>query len=575
MMLTILAIVTALSVATSGDQPTESSITPKEAMIRAHALAASDSGRVAIVTIGKSWSGHLIEAIVLSDKVSDAANHPAFLLVSGLDGMRPSSVSIAVNAAKRLLDTPEILKDNTFYVIPCANPDVYFAPRSKSSASGNRNHRPFDEDRDGRVDEDPPVDLDGDGVITQMRRINPPANDPPTHLPDPTDVRLMRTADATKNQRPTHTIYTEGIDADSDGFVAEDDIGGVDIDRNFPHRWPEFDPSAGSYQLSEPESQAISTFVLEHPRIVASLVIGRWDNLVKTPDSQAKDVTGRTPLALDSGDLAIWSEMGRKWRDLSGGARAVDVDPSGSLALWLYAHRGIPTFATQSWGRPDASPAPPLAEPVAPVTADATTPVSPVAQPAEKLEDEEATGWLAWSDRDQAGKGFIEWKSFKHPTLGDVEIGGFRPGFRSDPPLAEVSKLDDAVAGFISELARRQPRVVLRNVTSRESAPGIYEIEAEIVNTGWFPTATAMGKINQQSDPVVVRLSLPKDRIQSGQRVTIVDGLAGAGGQKSFRWLVQASPSESIVLETTWKPMGTIRASITGDRVSEAKVVNP
>ena len=131
------------------------------------------------------------------------------------------------------------------------------------------------------------------------------------------------------------------MDSDRDGLIAEDDIGGVDIDRNFPHLWPEFNPSAGQFQLSEPESQSLVKFVLEHPRIIGALVIGRWDNLVKTPDSKARDVTGKTPIALDSGDAATWEEMGRKWRELSGQARSTECDPSGSFALWLYAHRDL------------------------------------------------------------------------------------------------------------------------------------------------------------------------------------------------------------------------------------------
>ena len=448
----------------------------------------------------------------------------------------------------------------------------------KSDGRSNRNARPVDEDRDGRIDEDPARDINADGALTMMRRLNPPATDPPTHLADPGEPRLLRTPDTTKDQRAIYTLYTEGLDSDRDGLIAEDDIGGVDIDRNFPHLWPEFNPSAGQFQLSEPESQSLVKFVLEHPRIVGALVIGRWDNLVKTPDSKARDVTGKTPIALDSGDAATWEEMGRKWRELSGQARSTECDPSGSFALWLYAHRGIPTFATQAWGRPDPSPLPaapvvPAApvDPAAPVVAAA--PETPA--PPEKPNDEEAAGWLAWSDRDQAGRGFLPWTPFNHPTLGPIEIGGFLSGFRSNPPPSEIPKIADAVAAFLSELAKRQPKISLCNLTSKLTAPGIYEIEAEIVNDGWLPTVTEMGRINHKPFPIIVRISTPKDRILSGQRMTIIDGLTGAGGRKSFRWLIQTPSSEPIILEATWKPSGTYRASITGEKVTLPSEVIP
>ncbi len=591
----IFTTLTLLTLGLAADPPAAPLITPRDALAQAHTLVDSNRTRASIVTIGKSWSGQPIEAIALSENILDADKKPAILLVSGLDGSRPSSVAIAVASAKKLLEKPEILRGTTVYVIPCANPDAYWGTSIETDGRANRNARPVDEDRDGHVDEDPPRDINGDGAITMMRRLNPPANDPPTHLQDPGEPRLMRTPDAAKDQRATYSMYTEGLDSDHDGLIAEDDVGGVDIDRNFPHRWPEFNPTAGQFQLSEPESQALVKFVLEHPRIIGALVIGRWDNVVKTPDSKGRDITGKTPLALDPGDTATWEEMGRKWRELSGQSRSTECDPSGSLALWLYAQLGIPTFATQAWGRPDPSPLPPTpAAPAAPVTPAVTTPAVTTAEPVpaapavaapaapiapvktpEKPADEDAAGWLTWSDRDQGSRGFLPWTSFNHPTLGPVEIGGFRFGFRTDPPPSEIPKLGDAVAAFLGELATRQPKVSLRNVTSRMTAPGIYEVEAEIVNDGWLPTVTEMGRTNHQPVPIIVRLSTPKDRILSGQRVNIVDGLAGAGGRKSFRWLIQTPSSEPIILEATWKPSGIYRASISGEKVTLPTEVIP
>ncbi len=550
-----------------------------------------------MTTIGSSWSNRPIELITIADNIVAPDQAPALLLVSGLDGSRPSSVAMVAEAAKQLLESPESFKGIKYYIIPCANPDALLGASHQTDAHANRNSRPVDEDRDGNIDEDAPRDINGDGAITMMRRICPPANDPPTHLPDPGEPRLMRTPDQSKDQRASHTLYVEGFDADHDGLIAEDAVGGVDIDRNFPHRWQEFDPSAGRTQLSEPESQAIARFVLEHPNIIGAIIVGRCDTLVKIPDAQAKDSTGRTPLALDGDDKPIWDLFGGKWRELSGQSRAAEADLSGSLALWLYAHRGIPAFAVQGWGRPDASPPPPpvavlVPAPVAPATTESAPtagasgseailapsalplPTAPVAA-SEKPMDEESAGWLAWSDRDQAHAGFIEWTPFEHPTLGAVEIGGFRAGFRTDPPPPEVSRVGKALADFLKEISSRKPLLKVVNVTSSARSDGMYEIEAEVINEGWLPTATAMGRANRQAEPVIVRLSLPKERILSGQRVTIIDGLAGAGGRKSFRWLVAARANEPVTIDVQWKPSGTQRVSIIGETVSVSKEVMP
>ncbi|MSR43815.1 MAG: hypothetical protein EXS15_00435 [Phycisphaerales bacterium] len=563
-----------LVLATTQSVTAPTSVTPEAAMTQLRQLVAKSAAHASIVTIGRSWTGRPIEVVAIGADPSKSDTFPAILLVSGLDGSRPGSVSIAVAAVEHLLSTPELWRACTFYVIPCANPDAFAGPSLKWEGRANRSAHPIDEDRDGRIDEDQPRDINCDGAITMMRRLSPPASDPPTHMIDPGDGRLMRIPDATKDQRATHSLFVEGTDSDLDGSIAEDDFGGIDIDRNFPHRWSEFDRTAGAFPLSEPESQALAQFVLTHSRIVGALVIGRWDNLVKTPDSNGRDITGKTPLALDGADQSTWQEMGKKWRELSAQARSTECDPSGSLALWLYAHRGIPTFSTQAWGRPDASPppaaAPPAPQPVPSDPAAPTAPPAPIAPifPLEKPADEEAAAWLAWSDRDQSGRGFVPWVPFDHPTLGRVEIGGFRSGFRTDPPASEIARLGIAVSNFMSELAKRRPRIAWESVTAKAVGGGVIEVEAALVNQGWLPTATAMGKSNRQSPPVIVTVSVPKARILAGQRVTLVDALAGAGGRRSFRWLVTALQSEPITIEARWEPGETQRLIITGTTVT-------
>ncbi len=563
-----------LAPAVAADTPT-AALTPKEALAAARALASSHPTNASMRSIGRSFSGESIDALVISENVLNSEMKPSVLLVGGLDGNRPSSVAVSVEAAAQLLTRPELLKGTTFYIIPCANPDAFASVGPRCPSLASRNLRPVDEDRDGRIDEDRPQDINADGEITMMRRLDPPADDPPTHLPDPADPRLMRSADATKDLRAVHTLYIEGLDCDQDGLIAEDGIGGVDIDTNFPHRWQEFDRTAGATQLSEPESQALAQFVLDHPRIVAALVIGRWESLTKTPDSKGRDITGRTPLALEGSDQPTWEELGKKWRELSAQSRFEECDPSGSFALWLYAHRGIPTFATQLWGRPDASPPPP--PPAAPPAVEGAPPAPQLAPPAAPLvpADSEAAGWLQWSDRDQSGRGFSPWTPFDHPTLGRVEIGGFRAGFRSDPPASEIARLALAVTNFLGELAAKQPRVTLQGITTRSIAPGVIEVQAQLVNEGWLPTTSGMGRVNKQPAPIIVRISTPKDHLLAGQRVTIVEGLSGAGDRKSFRWLVRTDPAQATTLEVVWKPIGTQRFDISGGTTTQKVTVTP
>ena len=161
--------ITLLALRLVTDPPVAETTSVPDAMAQANTIVQNNRARASIATIGKSWTGQPIELITLSENIVDAEKKPAILLVSGLDGSRPSSVAISVAAIKKLIEMPEILKKNTFYVIPCANPDVFLDTFMKSDGRANRNARPIDEDRDGRIDEDPARDINADGAITMMR----------------------------------------------------------------------------------------------------------------------------------------------------------------------------------------------------------------------------------------------------------------------------------------------------------------------------------------------------------------------------------------------------------------------
>lgn len=81
------------------------------------------------------------------------------------------------------------------------------------------------------MDEDGPEDLNGDGYITLMRVKDPEGN----YIIDPKEPRLMRLADPKKGEKGMYKIYSEGLDNDDDGQINEDPLGGVEINRNFPH----------------------------------------------------------------------------------------------------------------------------------------------------------------------------------------------------------------------------------------------------------------------------------------------------------------------------------------------------
>ncbi|MBL9148302.1 MAG: hypothetical protein JNM94_06365 [Phycisphaerae bacterium] len=332
------------------------------------AIAAANPSVATLEVIGKSGRGTDILALTL--RGSGSGQRPAMLVVGGLDGAHLASAETAVRVAERLAAKPEALANATVYVIACANPDALDASLAVPTAI-RLTSRPVDDDRDGAIDEDGPKDLDGDGVITSMRVKNPKPPYQATLVPDAKVPALMKAPDAAKGELPLYAVFVEGVDADADGRIAEDGPGGVDLNRNFPHRYPEFAPDAGPHQISEPESKALADFVIAKPDILAAIVYGRHDTLVQFPDTRDMDSTGRTPLVYNQADHATYQELAKLYKETTGQSRATTSDPAGSFWLWLANHRGVLTVASSVWGRPDLPkppepPPPPPAPPPAP-----------------------------------------------------------------------------------------------------------------------------------------------------------------------------------------------------------------
>lgn len=97
--------------------------------------------------------------------------------------------------------------------------------------------RPKDDDRDGLLDEDPEEDLDGDGVIYQIRKSRYQIRKRKSRLysrpPRPVGAAMKRVLEG----KGDWLVYTEGIDNDGDGKYNEDGIGGLDNHRNYPENW--------------------------------------------------------------------------------------------------------------------------------------------------------------------------------------------------------------------------------------------------------------------------------------------------------------------------------------------------
>jgi len=274
---------------------------------------------------------------------------------------------------------------------------------------------PFDDDRDGLVDEDGPVDLNKDGVITGMRKKVQMGLG--NRKLDPKDSRRLLPLEPGELGDYIQ-LGQEGIDADGDGEVAEDGVGYADPNRSWGYDWaPRYiQNGATDYPLQLAETRSIANWALEHPEISSVISFHNSGRMIlRGPGSPTQ-----TPVS--AADNRTYDFLGREGEKMMPGYRYMitwrDLYTAyGSTTDHFYGVHGAFGFVSELFGGlmdnnniVRFNPEPKVGDPAPP----------PV-QAGEKGYDA-----MKWNDMMTFGRQFIPFKEFKHPQYGTVEIGGFR-----------------------------------------------------------------------------------------------------------------------------------------------------
>lgn len=587
---------------------------------------------VEISELAKSGQGRPIHLIRLGaeDRAgrSGPDTRPALLIVAGASGDHLVGTDVALGLAESLVaDHADLLQTTTVYLVPRLNPDaaeqhLQNDGRGAVSRSAGRTLTPDDADRDGRTDEDGPNDLNGDGVITMMRVKNPPSWLKADLVIDTNEPRLMRAPNHADGEVAQYALLPESRDDDGDGRFAEDGPGGVELDMNFPHLWPEHENGAGAYPLSEPSSRALVRWMLDRPNIAGVLVFGPHDTIVKIPESGKMDATGEAPVGIEAADKAIYEKISEVFKEITKIKSSPTAKLDGSFVAWAYAQFGAPSFSTPVWVRPDnletekkdgengkndAAPSgraqaesapggmttaeiqalvaefqsaddaqrqalgqrfrslsPEVRHRVFAIMQGGPDPGAGGAATGKKSKaDEEDVKWLTHSDEARGGAGFIDWQPFKHPQLGDVEIGGFRPGFKIKPPDAELDRLIAEQTRFAADLLGRLPRIRLDAPRIERTGPGVWRIELDAINDGYFPSRLAIAKKVGRLSGVIMMIDTPREDILAGEKTQIADGIVGSGGRITGMWLIAADSGETVTVIVRSPELGERRIPIT------------
>ena len=521
------------------------------------AVADAHPTLVELHRVATSREGRAVEALRLTGPMGgDApglADRPGILLVANLEGPRVFESAVALHHARRLAEgyaTEDAIRDlldrTVVWIVPRANPDAaearFVAPRMERTAGGVG----VDDDRDGRQGEDPPGDVDGDGLVTSMRVRDPDGE----WMEDPTDARVLVRADRAKGERGLWKLHPEGRDRDGDERVAEDAPLDARVDRNFPSYWEAHAPASGAFPTDEPEVRGLAELVMARRELGLVLVYDGVDNLVGEPKSVADDAPAvkRVPArGVLASDAELLEELGRRYREATGNETGAEASDDGTFGLWTYDHRGLVTLSARLWTLPTE--APPAEAPEAGGD-ESPGEEAPSEEGASETGDEEETDasraepstdakHLTWIDATGEGWRFVDWTPFEHPELGSVEIGGFAPFARHEPPQEERLAIAEAHLGFLLELKDVVARVRLAECTKTALGEGLWEVTAVLQNDSLLPLLSRSARRTRTIRPARVRLELPDAAtLLSGRSQELVSELSGSGGRHELTWLV-------------------------------------
>lgn len=487
-------------------------------------LSVQYSTFASVQSLSKTTTGKDIWAVVLGK--GDATKKPAIAIVAGVDGSHLAGTELAIQLAEKILSNSSkdtvanLLATRTIYIVPCVNPDAMeqFFGKPKYERAGNASRT--DEDRDGKFDEDPAEDLNGDGLIS-MFRVEDPTGSFMSHKDD---GRVLIKADPTKGEKGKYLYFTEGFDNDKDGKFNEDGPGGVALNKNFTFDFPFFTPGSGEYPVSESENRGLLDFLYDARNVYAVFTFGPSNNLTEAYKFDRAKASKRIVAGWLEKDCAI-NEQVVKMYNQAGIKDLPSLPPSkGDYPSSAYFHYGRLSFSTPGWYMPKDT-----------AKRGAT--------------DNEDVRFLRWSKANNLENVFINWTEVKHPDFPNqkVEVGGLAPFVKMNPPAAILSTSTEKHLKFFTTFLQVMPNIEIVNLKTEILTAGMTRISCDVHNKGMLPTHTELGTRIKYVDRLKVKLVTGNgQQIVSGRGQQLMREPLEGNGTMHFEWLVNGSGTATI-----------------------------
>lgn len=453
-------------------------------------------------SIGTSYEGRDLWLMTLTNQGTGApTDKPSFWLDANIHATEVTGSMAALHVIDTLLSgygtdqhCTHLLDATTLYVLPRFNPDG--AERALTTPHGVRSSvRPYphQERKDGLYAHD----LNGDGLILQMRMVDPNGD----WCVSDADPRVMLKRRPDDMDGTFYRIFPEGLIQNYDGVSIKlsPALEGLDINRNFPFNWrPEADQrGAGPYPTSEPEIRAVVQFLTEHPEIHGAITYHTFSGALLRPHSDRPDDD------FDYHDLSVYKAIGQRGTDLTGYPHISVYHDfryhpkeviTGVFDDWVYNHLGIFAFTVELWD----------------MVGEAGIKERKFIEWFKDHPEEDELKLLRWNDEQANGEAFIDWQPFEHPQLGPVEIGGWHPmyAFRNPPPAMLQAECEKNTP-FVLAQAAMAPLLTITSLQAEALGDDVYRVRAVIQNNGFLPTYGSVQARKQHAcRPLEARLQL-------------------------------------------------------------------
>ena len=436
-------------------------------------IAAARPDIVELQTIGRSIQGReMIVAVVTNRSTGEDTDKPGMWIDGNVHGNEIQAAEVVLYTLWKLAAAhgendrlTELVDRASFYLLPSVNPDGrdYWFEEANTPHSSRHNQRPYDNDRDGLLDEDPYDDIDGDGHITYMWKQDPNGD----WNRSQTDPRVfVRVEPGEKGS--WRWLGQEGIDNDGDGDINEDGPFTDDMNRNWPSDWQpqHIQYGAGEFPLSSPETLAIADFMLTKPNLMTGQSYHNTGGMILRGPGQSSRAD-----FYPAGDRRVYDELGRIGEEMLPFYEYMvlfsDLYPvHGGFVNWMGEGLGMYAFTNELWSSDKYF----------------------------QRESDEPMNERMWTFRDHVafGEMFTDYTEHEHPQYGTVLVGGPNKWSSRNTPTFMLEEECHRNFAFTMLHADAMAEIGFGRVEVERLGGGLWSVTAEVRNERLMPTRSAL-----------------------------------------------------------------------------------